>query len=82
MIPRLPTKKAPHPHIYRAPRSSRKVRVFAWMTDEELKACATRCKINPSYPRVKVIKELIKRGWWRADVTDLSNVRLQREVPE
>ena len=57
---------------------SRKLKVFAWMTDKELHACAERCKIPTTLQRQKIIRDLEKRGWWRADVSDLTQVKLQR----
>ena len=66
--------------IHRAPRNNaRRVSVFAWMSDEELTACAMKARVTTNGPRLRIIKALESKGWWRADITDLSNVRLQRK---
>ncbi len=57
---------------------SRKISLFVWMTDDELAACARRCNIDTNLPRRSQIKLLERKGWWRADITDLEHVRLQR----
>lgn len=65
-------------------RTKRVVKLFCWMTEQELVACARAAKLDQvqeplSAPmRMRILKQLDKKGWWRGDVTDLNNIRLQR----
>lgn len=57
--------------------------LFAWMTDEQVKACAHKLQIDiprnfPFVARRRIIRLMQKQGWDGANVADLDHIRFYK----